>query len=197
MDGDDGATTTTATAATAATATPTATATRTTAATTTRKKVKRRSGIGRTTKGDCKRRRTGTTPIDFLRQNEVVREVPSFTLRVLVDDELVSNPDETNVDGSFVERELDRNQFIHEQWRASQIAIIFLRKKMAAGAKSVITLNNIVHGLKKELAQLKEEIRISKIIINNLEASSKKEMNKKQNLSKKCRSMFTTNVEYT
>ena len=120
--------------------------------------------------------------------------MPSFTLRVIVDDELVSNPDEINVDESFVETEFDRNQFIHEQWRASQIAMVFLRKKMAAGVKSFISLNNIVDGLKTQLAQSKEEIRVSNIIINNLEASSLKKKNKKQSLFKKGRSMFTKNV---
>ena len=53
------------------------------------------------------------------------------------------------------------------------------------GAKSVITLNNVMQGLKEELAQPKEEIRVSNIVINNLETLCKKEMNKKQNLLKK------------
>ena len=111
--------------------------------------------------------------------------MPPFTLRVIVDGELVSNTDEINVDESFVDMASDPYQLIHEQWRASQIAMVFLRKKMAAGVKAVISLNNVVDGLKAQLAQSKEEIRLSKIVINNLKASSKKEMTKKQNLLKK------------
>ena len=111
--------------------------------------------------------------------------MPPFTLRVIVDGELVSNTDEINVDGSFVDMASDPYQLIHEQWRASQIAMVFLRKKMAVGEKAFINLNNVVDDLKVQLAQAKEEIRLSKILVNNLKASSKKEMTKKQNLLKK------------
>ena len=71
-----------------------ATSNQTTTTTRTAKKQKKVYGIGRGRNSRCKSHREGTTTVNFLNRNEVRREVPSVTLRVIVDDELVSNPDE-------------------------------------------------------------------------------------------------------
>ena len=68
-----------------------------TSKTTTKPKKKRKaSGIGRSRLSRCKGLRAGSTRANFLR-NEVRLEVPVVNLRVMVDDELVSNLDEDEV----------------------------------------------------------------------------------------------------
>ena len=69
---------------------------KTTKTTTKPKKKRKASGIGRSRLSRCKGLRAGSTRANFLR-NEVRLEVPVIKLRVMVDDELVSNSDEDGV----------------------------------------------------------------------------------------------------
>ena len=101
------------------------------------------------------------------------------------DDELVSNPDEANPDDSFNCSELDEHQLLSKRRRASQMAIIKLRMKMAASAEKVNVLNNMVAGLKEELDDSKEVIRLSKSIVTNVEVSTQIQMNKNQTVLEK------------
>ena len=62
--------------------------------------------------------------------------------------------------------------------------------KMAASTEKVIVLNNIVAGLKEELEDSKEVIRLSKIIVTNVEVSTQIEMNKNQTVLEKLEAFF-------
>ena len=73
-----------------------ATLNQTTKTTTKPKKKRKASGIRRSrTRGKCVR--AGSTKANFFNRNEVRLEVPVVKLRVMVDDELVSNSDEDGV----------------------------------------------------------------------------------------------------
>ena len=73
-----------------------ATLNETTKTTTKPKKKRQASGIGRS-RARGKRVRAGSTKANFFNRNEVRLEVPVVKLRVMVDDELVSNSDEDGV----------------------------------------------------------------------------------------------------
>ena len=95
-------------------------------------------------------------------------KVPSFTLRVIVDDELVSNPD-ANIDPAPDHADMgaaestaaathpinkrEQQQQQQKKLKASQKAVIYEQKERAAGEEKVNGLKNVVKGLGEEIGE--------------------------------------------
>ena len=109
-----------------------------------------------------------------------VRDVPSVPLRVLVDDELVSNPDEVNPDDDELGLNPDEanpdNRFNCSELDEHQV----LRKKWRAGQKSI-------NHFQVKLAASREKV----IVLNNVVACLKEELENSKEVIKRSKIIVT------